>query len=545
VQLDKTQHQDSVQLHRWRTQHRDKLISTQQQASKQKTAEHKVSAKLEKILGKLQQMLTDNAEAAVSRKSAEKERRTVEQTELQAAQEAQEAILHDIQTALDSISNRVTAIEETQQRDWQTQVQQHDKITKIQKQILQQQQVMHQCDQDALDMQAGEYNKNRQREQEAGKRHTEVLQRLHALEKNSSETKRQENTVTTLPDEHEVQRHSPSNATPRVDTDTGTVSAGAQHKIDKVDAPEKVADGKENEVTENDYEREHRAIGADTETETTGAHRKANEMNTDAETFRDEGIHTPTEDAQPHPADSTAAGTLEYSEILGIMKQMHERTTAQAALAHEQSEKVENKLSELTKKLDKVAHVMEEQQFNFTYSNKLRELRVDSNTQNLERVDGGETETEKVDQTCEIQKVTNTSVSYDNLENSISGETTTINVSEPIGQEHDTLTWLIGSHVSNTSGENSTNQTHLDHIDTEDMFMKVLATNNCVVIILGCLNLIHAVKTGYKSIHMSGKIQITGMIVQMVFHFLSTHNNEITQMIQTWVVTGAPLIASF
>jgi len=201
----------------------------------------------------------------------------------------------------------------------------------------------------------------------------------------------------------------------------------------------------------------------------------------------------------------------------------------------------------LTKKLDKVTHVMEEQQFNFTYSNKARELRVDSNLQNLEHVDGGETETEKVDQTREIQNVTNTSISYDDLENGISGETTTINVSEPIGQEHNTLTWLIGKHVSNTSGENSTNQTHLDHINTEDMFMKVLAVNNCVVIILGCLNLIHALaaKTGYKSIHVSGKIQITGMIVQMVTHFLSTHNNEIIQMIQTWVVTGGPLIASF
>jgi len=41
-------------------------------------------------------MLANNAEAEVSRKSAEKEHRTVEQTELQAAQEAQEAILHDI-----------------------------------------------------------------------------------------------------------------------------------------------------------------------------------------------------------------------------------------------------------------------------------------------------------------------------------------------------------------------------------------------------------------------------------------------------------------
>ena len=134
-------------------------------------------------------------------------------------------------------------------------------------------------------------------------------------------------------------------------------------------------------------------------------------MNTDAEIFRNKGIHTPTEDTQSHLADSTATGTLEYSEILGITKQMHERTTAQAALAHEQSKKLENKLSEMTKKLDKVTHVMEEQQLKFTYSNKARELRVDS-------------ETEKVDQTREIQNVTNTSVSYDNLENSISGETT-------------------------------------------------------------------------------------------------------------------------
>jgi len=82
-------------------------------------------------------MLANNAEAEVSRKSAEKERRIVKQTELQAAQEAQEAILHDIQTVLDSISKRVTTIDETQQRDWQTQVQQHDKIAKIQTQMLQ------------------------------------------------------------------------------------------------------------------------------------------------------------------------------------------------------------------------------------------------------------------------------------------------------------------------------------------------------------------------------------------------------------------------
>ena len=113
-----------------------------------------------------------------------------------------------------------------------------------------------------------------------------------------------------------------------------------------------------------------------------------------------------------------------------------------------------------------------------------------------------------------MQKVTNTSVSYDNLQNRISGETTTINVIEPIGQEHNTFTWLVGSRVTNTSGENSTNQNHLDYIDTVDVFMKVLAVTNCVVIILGYLNLIHAAKTGYKSTHMSGKIQIRGMIIK-------------------------------
>jgi len=98
----------------------------------------------------------------------------------------------------------------------------------------------------------------------------------------------------------------------------------------------------------------------------------------------------PTEDARPHLAGNTASGTLEFSELLGIMKQMQERTTAQAALAHGMSEKLKNKPSELTKKLDEVTHVMEEQQFNFTYSNKAREVRVHINTQNLERADGGE-----------------------------------------------------------------------------------------------------------------------------------------------------------
>jgi len=127
----------------------------QQHTRKHKITEHNASATLEETLGKLQQMLADNAAAEVSRKSTEKERRTVEQTELQTAQEAQQAILHKIETAVDSISKRVTAIEETQQCDWQTQVQQHDKITKIETQILQQQQVMQQYEQDALNVQAG------------------------------------------------------------------------------------------------------------------------------------------------------------------------------------------------------------------------------------------------------------------------------------------------------------------------------------------------------------------------------------------------------
>jgi len=57
------------------------------------------------------------------------------------------------------------------------------KLPKIKKQMLQQQQVIHQYNQDVLDMQAGEYNKNRQHEQEAEQRHAEVLQRIHAIER--------------------------------------------------------------------------------------------------------------------------------------------------------------------------------------------------------------------------------------------------------------------------------------------------------------------------------------------------------------------------
>jgi len=155
-------------LHQWRTQHRDEQISAQQHASNQKTTEHNARAKLEQTLGKMQQLFADNAEAEASRKSAEKERRTVEQTERQAAQAAQQAIWHDIHITLDSIFTRFTAIEETQQRDWQTQLQQYDKIQKIETQMLQQQLAMQHYERYALNIQAGDswQNKIRQREQE-------------------------------------------------------------------------------------------------------------------------------------------------------------------------------------------------------------------------------------------------------------------------------------------------------------------------------------------------------------------------------------------
>jgi len=41
--------------------------------------------------------------------------------------------------------------------------------------MLQQQQAMHRYEKDALDMQAGEQKKNRQRKQEAAQRHAEVV----------------------------------------------------------------------------------------------------------------------------------------------------------------------------------------------------------------------------------------------------------------------------------------------------------------------------------------------------------------------------------
>jgi len=91
----------------------------------------------------------------------------VEQTERQAAQVAQHAIMQNIHTALESISKRVTGLEEAQQRDWQTQVQQRNKIKKIDTQMMHQQQAMQQYERDALYIQASENIKIRQCEQEA------------------------------------------------------------------------------------------------------------------------------------------------------------------------------------------------------------------------------------------------------------------------------------------------------------------------------------------------------------------------------------------
>jgi len=194
-------------------------------------------------------------------------------------------------------------------------------------------------------------------------------------------------------DEHKVQQHSPPNATVTVDTDAGTVSAGARHKRDEVDVPEKVAGGNVNAETQTDYVREHRANGADTETATTGAHSNVGEMNADAKTMRNKGIRIPTEDTQPHPAGNTAACSLDCSVLLpdlGIMKQIQKSTTAQAALAHEQSETLKNKLSELTTKLDEVTQVMEEQQFELTCRTKVKGTTESDSDKNLEPTISGE-----------------------------------------------------------------------------------------------------------------------------------------------------------
>ena len=83
-------------------------------------------------------MFVDNAdsEAEASHKSAKKESRTVEQTERQVTQAGQQAIFQDIHATIDRIYKSVTSKEETQQRNWQTQVQQQEQIKKIETQML-------------------------------------------------------------------------------------------------------------------------------------------------------------------------------------------------------------------------------------------------------------------------------------------------------------------------------------------------------------------------------------------------------------------------
>jgi len=117
VQPDKIRQQRSVQLQKWRTQHSEMQISEKQTASTKKTGACSASTTNEAALGKLYQIFSDYAEAEAT---AEKESRTVEQTERKAAQVAQQVILQDIHTALESMSKRVAGIEETQQREWQT-----------------------------------------------------------------------------------------------------------------------------------------------------------------------------------------------------------------------------------------------------------------------------------------------------------------------------------------------------------------------------------------------------------------------------------------
>mmetsp|Transcript_26666 Transcript_26666/g.39208 ORF Transcript_26666/g.39208 Transcript_26666/m.39208 type:complete len:190 (-) Transcript_26666:224-793(-) len=171
-------------------------------------------------------MLADSAETEVSRISKEKEQHTVEQTERQVAQAAHQATLHNIHTALDSISKRVTVIEETQQRDWQTLVQQHNNIAKIETQL---------C---------------------SNSRQCSSTRGTHS-------TYRQVNTV--------------------------SVSTRAQHERDKVDAPERVADGKVRVAKEDDLVTVHKANGEGTE-----VHSEAGDMNVATPTtFRSKGIHAP------------------------------------------------------------------------------------------------------------------------------------------------------------------------------------------------------------------------------------------------------------
>jgi len=78
--------------------------------------------------------------------------------------------------------------------------------------------------------------------------------------------------------------------------------------------------------------------------------------------------------------------------------------------------------------------------------------------------------------------------------------------------------------------------------------MKINAAGICVITMLGCLNLMNAAKTGYKSISNGRIIQIMMMIVLVSSIYctrMSKHNSEFIQIFQTWVVTGGLMIACY
>ena len=79
-------------------------------------------------------MFADNSKAEASRKSGEKERRTVKQNRASgSASSAAGNLARHSHSARQhfQVCHSVTVIEETHQQDWQTQVQQYDTITKM------------------------------------------------------------------------------------------------------------------------------------------------------------------------------------------------------------------------------------------------------------------------------------------------------------------------------------------------------------------------------------------------------------------------------
>ena len=127
-------------------------------------------------------------------------------------------------------------------------------------------------------------------------------------------------------------------------------------------------------MTEDDYTRVYQATGAGRETEATGAHSETGGMEAEDNAFRHKSFRTPTEDVQPPPAGKAAVGTSDYSKLLGIMKQMESQTAVQAACTQKQSEKLDNRLSKMTLKLEEVTQEMEEQQCKLTCSIKTHEV---------------------------------------------------------------------------------------------------------------------------------------------------------------------------